>query len=104
MGRSSKKPPFVDAKLLKRIEEMIKKGQKKHIKTYSRASMIIPEFVGFTIEIHNGKKFIPVYITESMVGHRLGEFAPTRYFKAHSGTRKEETGETTGQQEVKKKE
>ncbi len=92
MGRSSKKPPFVDKKLLKRIEEMIKSGQKRPIKTYSRASMIIPEFVGFTIEIHNGKKFIPVYITEAMVGHRLGEFAPTRYFKAHSGTRKEETG------------
>jgi|UniRef100_A0A7C4YGX0 small subunit ribosomal protein S19 len=94
MSRSSKKPPFVDNKLMKKIEDMIKKGEKKHIRTYSRASMIIPEFVGFTIEVHNGKKFIPVYITESMVGHRLGEFAPTRYFKAHSGTRKEGTEET----------
>lgn len=103
MGRSSKKPPFVDGKLMKRIEEMIKSGHKKHVKTYSRASIIVPEFVGFTIEVHNGKKFIPVYITEAMVGHRLGEFAPTRFFKAHSGARKEGTEETTGQ-ETKKKE
>lgn len=103
MGRSSKKPPFVDIKLMKRVEEMMKKGHKKHIKTYSRASIIVPEFVGFTIEIHNGKKFIPVYITETMVGHRLGEFASTRYFKAHSGARKEET-EQTAVQETKKKE
>ncbi|MEO0239373.1 MAG: 30S ribosomal protein S19 [candidate division WOR-3 bacterium] len=83
MARSKKKGPFVDAKLYKRIMEMNEKGEKKVIKTYSRASMIIPEFVGHTIAVHNGRKFIPVYITAEMVGHRLGEFSPTRTFRGH---------------------
>jgi|UniRef100_A0A7V3NTR3 small subunit ribosomal protein S19 len=83
MARSKKKGPFVDAKLYKRIMEMNEKGEKKVIKTYSRASMILPEFVGHTIAVHNGRKFIPVYITAEMVGHRLGEFSPTRTFRGH---------------------
>jgi len=93
MGRSSKKPPYVDEKLLKKIKEMDKSKKKRPIKTYKRASMIAPEFVEYTIEVHNGKTFIPVYITENMVGHRLGEFAPTRIFRAHAGTKKEKTTE-----------
>jgi small subunit ribosomal protein S19 len=83
MARSKKKGPFVDAKLYKRIMEMNEKGEKKVIKTYSRASMILPEFVGHTIAVYNGRKFIPVYITAEMVGHRLGEFSPTRTFRGH---------------------
>jgi small subunit ribosomal protein S19 len=83
MARSKKKGPFVDAKLYKRIMEMNEKSEKKVIKTYSRASMILPEFVGHTIAVHNGRKFIPVYITAEMVGHRLGEFSPTRTFRGH---------------------
>jgi len=83
MARSKKKGPYVDAKLYKRIMEMNEKGEKKVIKTYSRASMILPEFVGHTIAVHNGRKFIPVYITAEMVGHRLGEFSPTRTFRGH---------------------
>ncbi len=90
MGRSLKKGPYVDQKLLKRIREMIEKGEKKVIKTWSRRSTIVPDFVGFTIAVHNGKKFIPVYITEQMVGHKLGEFAPTRTFRGHAGQKKEE--------------
>lgn len=89
MGRSSKKPPYIDEKLLKHIFEMNKSKKKRPVKTYKRASMISPEFVGHTIEIHNGKTFVSVYITENMVGHRLGEFAPTRVFRGHSGTKKE---------------
>ncbi len=89
MGRSSKKGPYIDQKLYKRIMEMNEKGIKRVIKTYARASFIPPEFVGHTIAVHNGIKFIPVYITERMVGHRLGEFAPTRTFRAHAGQRKE---------------
>jgi small subunit ribosomal protein S19 len=81
--RSSKKGPYVDLKLRSRIEEMNKKGEKKVLKTWSRASMIIPDMIGHTIAVHNGKKHIPVYITEQMVGHKLGEFAPTRTFKGH---------------------
>jgi len=91
MGRSSKKPPYVDEKLFKKINEMEKSKKKKPIKTYKRASMVAPEFVGYTIEVHNGKTFIPVYITENMVGHRLGEFAHTRVFRAHAGAKKEKT-------------
>lgn len=83
MGRSTKKGPYVDAKLLKKIKAMAALGEKRVIKTWARDSTIPPEFVGHTIAIHNGKKFIPVYITENMVGHRLGEFAPTRTFRAH---------------------
>ncbi len=90
MARSLKKGPYVDAKLLKKISRLIETKEKKVIKTWARNSVIPPEFVGFTIAVHNGNRFIPVYITERMVGHKLGEFAPTRTFRAHSGTRKAE--------------
>ena len=85
MGRSLKKGPFVDAKLLKRIEEMNEKGDKKVMKTWSRASTIFPQMIGHTIAVHDGRKHVPVYITEDMVGHKLGEFAPTRTFRGHAG-------------------
>ena len=85
MSRSLKKSPYVFEKLLKRVEENNKTGNKKPIKTWSRASVIYPEFVGHTIAVHNGKKHIPVYCTAEMVGHKLGEFAPTRTFKGHGG-------------------
>ena len=84
MSRSVKKGPFVAEKLLKRVEEMNNKGEKKVLKTWSRASTIFPDFVGHTIAVHDGRKHVPVYITESMVGHKLGEFAPTRTFRGHS--------------------
>ena len=84
MGRSVKKGPYVEARLLKRVEEMNNKGEKKVLKTWSRSSTIFPDFVGHTIAVHDGRKHVPVYITESMVGHKLGEFAPTRTFKGHS--------------------
>lgn len=83
MGRSTKKGPFIDAKLLKKVQTMSQGGEKRPIKTWARASMISPDFVGHTLMVHNGRKFLPVYITEQMVGHRLGEFAPTRFFRAH---------------------
>lgn len=83
MSRSLKKGPYVDAKLLKVIEEMNASKKKRVVKTWSRASTIVPEMVGHTLAIHNGKKFIPIFITENMVGHRLGEFAPTRTFRGH---------------------
>ena len=83
MSRSNKKGPYVDQKLLKKIDRLKKDGKKEAIKTWSRSSQIPPEFVGYTFAVHNGKKFIDVYITEAMVGHRLGEFAPTRTFKGH---------------------
>ena len=83
MSRSTKKGPFVDEKLLRKVNKVLEEGGKKAIKTYSRASQILPEFVGLTFQVHNGKKFINVFITESMVGHRLGEFAPTRTFRGH---------------------
>ncbi len=89
MTRSLKKGPFIDEKLAKRIDLLNESGEKKVVKTYSRATMISPDFVSHTIAVHNGKKFIPVYISENMVGHRLGEFAPTRLFRMHSGDRKE---------------
>ena len=85
MARSIKKGPFADGHLLKKIEEAQAAGSKKVIKTWSRRSTISPEFVGHTIAVHNGNKFIPVYITENMVGHKLGEFAPTRLFRGHGG-------------------
>ncbi len=85
MARSVKKGPFIDERLLKRIEAMNKSGEKRVIKTWARASTIRPEFVGHTLAVHNGNKFIPVYITENMVGHKLGEFAPTRLFRGHGG-------------------
>lgn len=83
MARSIKKGPFVDYFLIEKIEKMDKGGKKQPIKTWSRRSMIIPEFVGHTFNIHNGKTFVSVFVTENMVGHRLGEFAPTRTFKGH---------------------
>ncbi|KPK65316.1 MAG: 30S ribosomal protein S19 [Gemmatimonas sp. SG8_38_2] len=85
MARSVKKGPFVDDHLLKRISQMNDSGDKRVVKTWSRRSTITPEFVGHTLAVHNGNKFIPVYITENMVGHKLGEFAPTRLFRGHSG-------------------
>ena len=87
MSRSIKKGPFVEAKLFKRIEEMNAQGEKRVLKTWSRASTIVPQFVGHTIAVHNGKNHVPVYVTEDMVGHKLGEFAPTRTFKGHAGSK-----------------
>src|ERR1700680_743404 len=84
MGRSLKKGPFVDTSLLEKIEVMNRGAEKKVIKTWSRRSTVIPEMVGHTLAVHNGRKFIPVYVTENMVGHKLGEFAPTRIFKGHT--------------------
>src|SRR5438128_5670052 len=84
MPRSVSKGPFVDARLMSRIEHMNAGGEKKILKTWSRRSTIVPEMVGHTLAVHNGKKFIPVYISENMVGHKLGEFAPTRTFRGHS--------------------
>ena len=88
MSRSIKKGPFIEAKLLKRIEESNKTGQKQIIKTYSRSSTIIPEMVGHTISVYNGKTWVPVYVTENLVGHKLGEFAPTRIFRGHASDKK----------------
>jgi small subunit ribosomal protein S19 len=88
LSRSLKKGPFVDEKLMKKVKLMVETGEKKIIKTWSRRSTIIPEFIGYTFAVHNGKKFIPVYVTENMVGHKLGEFAPTRTFKSHAGSEK----------------
>ncbi len=87
MPRSVKKGPFIDGSLMKKIEAMNASGEKKITKTWSRRSTITPEFVGHTMAVHNGKKFIPVYVTENMVGHKLGEFSPTRTFKAHGGSK-----------------
>ena len=84
MGRSVKKGPFVDGHLMKKVELLNRRFEKKVVKTWSRRSTIVPEMVGHTIAVHNGRKFIPVYITENMVGHKLGEFSPTRSFKGHS--------------------
>jgi small subunit ribosomal protein S19 len=83
MGRSLKKGPFIDPKLLKKVEDMNAKGDKKVIRTWSRASVIFPQMVGHTIAVHDGRRHIPIYVTENMVGHRLGEFAPTRTFRGH---------------------
>jgi small subunit ribosomal protein S19 len=88
MGRSLKKGPFVDPKLLKRVEEMNTRGDKKVLRTWSRASTIFPQMVGHTLAVHNGRRHVPIYITENMVGHRLGEFAPTRSFRGHAGSEK----------------
>jgi small subunit ribosomal protein S19 len=84
MSRSLKKGPFVDTPLLEKIEVMNRGAEKKVVKTWSRRSTVVPEFVGHTLAVHNGKKFIPVYVTENMVGHKLGEFAPTRQFRGHT--------------------
>jgi small subunit ribosomal protein S19 len=88
MARSLKKPPFVHYKLQSRVDDAQVSGKKNVIKTWSRASMITPDFVGFTIGVHNGNKFIPVYVTENMVGHKLGEFAPTRTYRGHGSDKK----------------
>ena len=90
MSRSVKKGPYVQPVLLKRIQEMNAAGEKKIVKTWSRASIVFPDFVGHTIAVHDGRKHVPVYVTEDMVGHKLGEFAPTRTFRGHAG------GKTTG--------
>ena len=92
MSRSLKKAPFVEEKLFQRISAMNEKGEKKVLKTWSRASTIFPEFVGHTIAVHDGRKHIPVYITEDMVGHKFGEFAPTRTFKGHAGSKTSNNG------------
>ena len=92
MSRSVKKGPFVEAKLFTRIEEMNSKGEKRVLKTWSRASTIFPQFVGHTIAVHDGRKHVPVYVTEDMVGHKLGEFAPTRTFKGHAGSKTSNNG------------
>lgn len=93
MPRSIKKGPFIDHHLMKKIEDAAKANSKRPIKTWSRRSTIIPEMLGLTIAIHNGKDHVPIYITENMVGHKLGEFALTRTFRAHSGERKVKKGE-----------
>lgn len=87
MGRSVKKGPYVQPKLLKRVEEMNKTGEKIVLQTWSRSSTIFPQFVGHTFAVHDGRKHVPVYVTEDMVGHKLGEFAPTRTFRGHSGSK-----------------
>jgi small subunit ribosomal protein S19 len=89
MGRSTKKGPFVEDRMLSRVQRMNEGGQKQMIKTWSRTSTIFPEMVGHTIAVHDGRKHVTVFISESMVGHKLGEFAPTRTFRAHSGTKAE---------------
>ncbi len=88
MARSIKKGPFIEKKLYKRVVEMSKSGDKRMIQTYSRCSTVIPEMVGLTISVYNGKNWVPVYVTENLVGHKLGEFAPTRVFRSHSGSDK----------------
>ena len=92
MGRSVKKGPYVDAKLLKKVIDMNNAGEKIVIKTWSRASTIFPDMVGHTIAVHDGRKHVPVYVTEEMVGHKLGEFAPTRTFKGHAGSKTSNNG------------
>jgi len=92
MARSIKKGPFIDGHLLKKIEDTAAQGSKKVIKTWSRRSTIIPEAVGMTFAVHNGRKFVPVFVTENMVGHKLGEFAPTRTFHGHAGDKKGAAG------------
>jgi len=91
MSRSLKKGPFSDDHLVKKVADMNEKNEKKVVRTWSRRSTILPEFIGHTLAVHNGKKFIPVYITENMVGHKLGEFSPTRTFKGHSAKASEKT-------------
>ena len=95
MSRSTKKGPFVDTPLLEKINTLNAAGEKRVVKTWSRRSTVLPDMVGHTLAVHNGKKFIPVYISENMVGHKLGEFSPTRTFKGHSG-KKVEKGATPG--------
>ena len=96
MPRSLKKGPFVEATLLKRVEALNERGDKKVVKTWSRRSTILPEFVGHTLAVHNGNKFIPIYVTENMVGHKLGEFSPTRTFRGHGGKLAERSSKVKG--------
>lgn len=96
MPRSLKKGPFVDEHLVKKVQELNDTNQKKVIKTWSRRSTILPEFVGHTFAVHNGNKFIPIYVTENMVGHKLGEFAPTRTFRGHGGKMAERSSSVKG--------
>ncbi|MGN0988909.1 MAG: 30S ribosomal protein S19 [Eubacteriales bacterium] len=91
MSRSVKKGPYVEASLMKKVLDMNAKGEKRVIKTWSRASTIFPDFVGHTFAVHDGRKHVPVYVVEDMVGHKLGEFAPTRLFKGHSGSKTSNT-------------
>lgn len=95
MSRSTKKGPFVDGNLLKRVQKMAQTGDKKPVKTWARNSTIIPEFVGYTFSVHNGRKFLPIYISEHMVGHKLGEFAFTRFFKGHGEAHTKEATDLT---------
>ena len=92
MGRRIKKGPFVQPKLLERVQKMNEAGEKQVLKTWSRASTIFPDFVGHTFAVHDGRKYVPVYVTEDMVGHKLGEFAPTRTFKGHAGSKTSNNG------------
>ncbi len=94
MSRSIKKGPFVDESLMKKIDRIQQSGSKKPIKTWSRRSVVLPDFVGLTISVHNGKKFFPLFITENMVGHKLGEFAPTRTFRGHGAATKQTSEKT----------
>ncbi len=91
MSRSTKKGPYVDRKLLARIEEMNRRGEQRVVRTWSRASTIFPQMIGHTIAVHDGRRHVPIYITENMVGHKLGEFAPTRYFRGHGSARERTT-------------
>ena len=95
MSRSSKKGPFAEERLLERVRQLNESGDKRVVRTWSRTSTIFPEMVGHTIAVHDGRKHVPVFVTEQMVGHKLGEFAPTRTFRAHSGDRKVEVKRTT---------
>jgi small subunit ribosomal protein S19 len=92
MGRSLKKGPFTDTHLVEKVADMNNRNEKKVLKTWSRRSTILPDFIGHTLAVHNGKKFIPVYVTENMVGHKLGEFSPTRTFKGHAAKSTEKKG------------
>jgi small subunit ribosomal protein S19 len=91
MGRSTKKGPFIDAHLMDKVADMNERNERKVMRTWSRRSTIVPEFIGHTFGVHNGRKFIPVYVTENMVGHKLGEFSPTRTFKGHAAKATEKT-------------
>lgn len=95
MGRSTKKGPYIDAKLQEKLRKLNKGGEKKVVKTWARSSTITPEFVGHTIAIHNGRKFLPIFITEEMVGHKLGELAPTRFFRGHGAAHTKEASALT---------
>lgn len=95
MSRSTKKGPFIDEKLMEKVQKTKASGDKKVIKTWARSSMIPPDFVGLTLAIHNGRKFLPVFITEQMVGHKVGEFAPTRFFRGHGSAHTKESTATT---------